>query len=1728
MPSQEPSVSLQPSDMPSPEFGDVNITVPNRIEYHEDDPFDISSFVDYVDRIPRNDEAVFLEIDLTDAPEGTVIRLNGTVIDQNDPINVDGVWLKIPVDANLTTLTVENYRYYSGTYNISVRGTLRENGVAVSNSTEEIVIVDVIPKADCIGRSNRVRVPEDAGNITWGYSFFDDGFRAEDFAQEVDLGNNPLSERFIEIQITIPAPSLNTTPPFEITVEDDRFRSVPSDPTSTTPGIGNATISLEESTSGSKVYTIRSALLPNGTSSTEPDVLSLTDEELIQLETDILDTARELVISISPEHTDANPSIAVAAATVDVNRFVRDGAGVADISTQCNRNDLLIVDAVADQPSIDIIEPNLPAVLEDTDNIPLCFQVSPSADNTTIDNSEVLSVQISIPTVPSGFPIPIGTIEFIGTPPDGVTFDTTQKGIVLIEADPVGSDPESRAALLNSVLCNASFVFNPRFGYGGNDDLTVNVIATERNGGDQASAQGIITLNVTKVADVANVTVKGNAIGLEDTNISVEIEATLNDPDGSENFVLLVNQTSVPNGAKIFGAGGQEILPMNGVYTLQPEDVLAFVLQPPLDFSTALLDEDIVLDTTTIVTDGTDTTQIDLQINIRVRGVADKPPTRSILVEGLEDEIYDLGTPLQSQLANVLVDTDGSEVLSFRLKGLPKGLLPTSNVTDDGAILYLGEAWQIREDALPGLKIPPRSNYAGEDPYPGLQIFAVTQEVDGNQAISDPWEIEFDILPVVDGASSWLPGDTVEEGDNDNDSIQKGVSLEAIDAFNFIDGVDIRENVAETALTVEYDLSNLIDDAKIGVQLNKLLNQTNAGIQELVDNYLFGDFVSFNATTGILVATRAQIAAGLRLGAALFFQSNVGFSIPVTIFIQDRAVINGVNVTDFANYTGSFDVILEGSADPPTVFADNASGLSLTPIPVNLGGASTDNDIELGRNASETLYFIVTELNSTNMPFEYTFINSNTSEILGNDRGGAWFLSAEDVQNNLAILTPQNYNGTLEFSLTAVVTENDGDTTFNTTGPFFVEFLANPDNSTASDETPGVPTLELGLIIDGENIGGEDGVVILSLNATEAGGPGADPTNPVVTVTITDIPDDFRIEGNVIFNPLTGEYSASAEDITAGNVRILPPQDFGGTFTLTVEAVATSKLSTTSGTQTLTGFVDPSAIGDGVAITAGPSSGFEDTNVPFSVSFGFNDADQSERIVTGLYNSTGGVAGAWWYIRWDYTFATFVFPYTFVLPGDSDEIIFGTNLTGYYRIPISDTDLVMQLLQNWHGTITGDIRVPVIENTTFAELGADLTDDFILSSRTFTIDIAAVVDEAILTVPNFTVTADQDTTFLIPDLSAILFDNVTENGAEVLSAVIRNVPDDTLFSAGVNQGFGTWVIPVNDLSSLQITPPPYYAGLMNLTLVGITYESSNFDETEVGEPFLIELAPVADNFLILAKDVEFDPAANIAGPALADPSLRMLDQTGTNPGEIPPEYVEFTYTDIPAGYRFVPLSGGRLIESIGGATFIGTPAQANSLTLVTGPGTIADTNFITLSAVSVDGNSTSAPVVDNFRVRSFSADTTSRSVTTPNATSGEFEGGPGNDIIESGAGDDVLLGGDGNDLLIGGAGGDTMTGGPGVDIFKWKAPGDLGNSTDRITDFTLVDDILSVSEVLASIPLDYDPQFFDITQFLTLVDDGTNSTILVPGLAIPNELVVLEGVTGVTIQELFDNGNILL
>lgn len=67
--------------------------------------------------------------------------------------------------------------------------------------------------------------------------------------------------------------------------------------------------------------------------------------------------------------------------------------------------------------------------------------------------------------------------------------------------------------------------------------------------------------------------------------------------------------------------------------------------------------------------------------------------------------------------------------------------------------------------------------------------------------------------------------------------------------------------------------------------------------------------------------------------------------------------------------------------------------------------------------------------------------------------------------------------------------------------------------------------------------------------------------------------------------------------------------------------------------------------------------------------------------------------------------------------------------------------------------------------------------------------------------------------------------------------------------------------------------------------------------------------------------------------------------------------------------------------------------------------------------------------------------------------------GKGNDVINGGDANDKITAGEGNDTIIGGAGDNTYTGGKGADTFVVGS-----GSTDKITDFAVGSDILTVSE----------------------------------------------------------------
>ncbi|MEW6995877.1 Ig-like domain-containing protein, partial [Colwelliaceae bacterium MEBiC 14330] len=105
---------------------------------------------------------------------------------------------------------------------------------------------------------------------------------------------------------------------------------------------------------------------------------------------------------------------------------------------------------------------------------------------------------------------------------------------------------------------------------------------------------------------------------------------------------------------------------------------------------------------------------------------------------------------------------------------------------------------------------------------------------------------------------------------------------------------------------------------------------------------------------------------------------------------------------------------------------------------------------------------------------------------------------------------------------------------------------------------------------------------------------------------------------------------------------------------------------------------------------------------------------------------------------------------------------------------------------------------------------------------------------------------------------------------------------------------------------------------------------------------------------------------------------------------------------------------------------------------------------------------------------------------TGGADGDSINGNAGDDIITGGTGIDNISGDDGDDSLTGGVGNDFLTGGSGIDTFIWLA-GDSG--VDEITDFTVGEDVIDISDIL---------QISDgenLNEFLDFESDGTDTTL---------------------------------
>ncbi|KAG7357174.1 hypothetical protein IV203_001862 [Nitzschia inconspicua] len=1634
-----------------PVVGEITITVNgDRKEGLEDNEVSLGTIT--IDGALDLDgsESFFLEFKVDELPPGLKIKIDGIEYQLTDGVIVDG-HLQLPGKPSAEVALVPPLNW-SGSFNVVVRGAVTDtasDGDTARSASDPITIpVDIFPVGDCFDMNKSIQVIEDQGPANIG-SHLANTVKLQDNG-DITMNNNPATETIIQIDL------------IGLVLQGTYVPALLNG--SSMDGFGNTLVQYTTNAAGNHVYSITSKSTPTGAS---------TEAELQQIETEIRKTLESFTYSLISQ-SDASQTLNVEVTSLDVNLQVTARYTCSEVLT-------IAITAVADEPTVLTTIPQ-GVFIENGPNIPLDIVIGASVDGT--DGSEDLIVTITVPQRASWDLLngPIG--QLVSTVPvSDVVMTELSPGVYRITVANTAAGQANDAATdqankINSFL--AGLELNPFEYWAGTSFITVDVTSVEEANKDSATVTSTIEFTVLPVAgDLNDSRFKANALGFEDEFIRIPMELQLMDRDGSERFEVHINPLSFPDGTTFYRADGSLIKANEtGWITVPQEDAYQLRMKAPPNWSTMGSGE-IKLEATAEVIDEVDgfvsrkiVSKL-YEIEVYVTGVArfqDEPEKQTIVVLALEDEAYDIGSNINVSAA--LVDNDGSEQLFLTLSGLPRGVIPftgfdsNSDGISDGITLIDAEKgiWQISQEAIPHLKLPPVKNYSGGLPYPKLTLQAFTQEIDLNMSENVMWEIFIEVAPVADGIPNFDTQITAREGDLE----QAGGRLSLAEIGNH--RMSDQDN-SEFVISYTIDFSTMIDDAQIRqrlLDLDPTLDEESLDATYLIEKYLEGYFV--NNGDGTVTVAKGNIG-GLFLKGLIFWDLSGKWKMRMAALIRDEAMIDGVMVNDDAVTDGELEITVLGTADIPTVIAEDASGLAGELILVQLGGESTDTDIQLGRVKSETVYYFLsleTDLSTVNIS-GYVFTDADGG-LVGFEAGErSWFFTYEDLQQDVFLRTNYFANGTLSFLFTAVAAEDN--TIASNSKNFEIDITYNP--GPGSMEPPCEPTLTVS-----NEAGIEDELITLDWYEMFS----QDCVNDTVSVIFRDFPQGWTIGGAyynnatgkwvtdgrvALYNYITdkGDFAVSLRSLKNGLVTIGAPEDFSGSQEFNVEVIAKNMYleSRSSGIQSVTMYWEPVADGVAINVKALQEKLFEDQSFRFNISYSSKDVDGSE-------------------IIGDVVFIQFEDERVQLLGYEKVEGPFsfqGHVLSWYYIVSLSDLEMLEILPPlHWHGDLQGSIYMNGTEI---------LAPNPVMMSRgAFTFQIEAVADVPLLTVPTTTIYVNENDRIQLPDLSASLVDTMTENGREYLSVIFEGVPLDSFFSngSGVRVGEpssnGVWTIyDPADLSDIMFRPPPYWSGTLTLKLTATVIELSNGSTVVESMPFEIVVEPVASPFEILTNDIEL-PTSGFADLRL---NIILLDDRGSDPGENPAEIIVLSFTDVPDLTFLRASKGGSLQDNGSGMwTFTGTEDQANSIQVVNS-NAVAQTYFVSISGKTKDmGNELADALSDDFPFRIFV-----RAVGTPGvqaiASDALLVGTAGNDILYATAlADQTLDGGDGMDIIYSAPLRKVMTGGAGADQFVWRSIVDLEGVMDTITDFSPGDgDQLNVGGLLP----DFDIQMDDISQYGT-------------------------------------------
>ena len=315
------------------------------------------------------------------------------------------------------------------------------------------------------------------------------------------------------------------------------------------------------------------------------------------------------------------------------------------------------------------------------------------------------------------------------------------------------------------------------------NNLVVTVTSTQVATGDTEVTSTTFDILVDAVADAPNFTVN-DVTGDEDTDIPLDIAASVNDTDGSESLVIVIR--GVPSGGSLSAGTYNSTL---GGYVLTPAELTGLTFTPPQHLSGI-----VTMTVDAIVTDSPVDGEITLTNNeltvsdtlaVNINPIADVPTLDVQNAQVFEDGSVAL------QIDARLTDNDSSENLTVRVEGIPAGWVVDTSVSG-GTYNPATGVWEIQMAA--------GQNFIGGPtvyPTPDSDVDALLSVSATSTEIADLSETQTVTLPLTVTVDAVVDQPTLTAQDvtgAENDTIDLFINTAATD-------VDGSESITEVRLS---------------------------------------------------------------------------------------------------------------------------------------------------------------------------------------------------------------------------------------------------------------------------------------------------------------------------------------------------------------------------------------------------------------------------------------------------------------------------------------------------------------------------------------------------------------------------------------------------------------------------------------------------------------------------------------------------------------------------------------------------------------------------------------------------------------------------------------------------------------------------------------------------------------------------------------------------------------